>query len=491
VPLARLLEGDVLSDSSLSPSEKSELVFKSAREQAKLIADGEILSEELVNAHLDQIERVNPAVNAMVTMGAESALKQACEADMARMAGEEMGPLYGLPIAVKDLQNTKGILTTHGSPIYAENIPTSDALIVERVKKAGAIVIGKSNTPEFGAGSQTFNAVFGSTKNPYDVSKTCGGSSGGAGVALATGMTTIATGSDLGGSLRNPAAWSNVVGIRPSPGRVPAVGSDLGWSTLSTDGPMGRTVDDVALQTSVMAGDDPRSPLSLRESATGYAGSLERDFKGVRIAWSKDLGGRPIDAENSRVTEAQKHVFEDLGLIVEDDEPDLSSTDEIFQVLRAYSFAIKHEGHLRDHPELLKETVRWNAEQGLKQSAIDVAHAEELRTRLWEQLLLFFDKYEFLALPVTSVPPFSIDLEYPTDINGVEPETYLDWMWPCYTISVTGLPAMSVPAGFTKDGLPVGLQLVGRPRDEMGLLQLASAFEGETNFYKQRPGVVG
>lgn len=476
-----------MADSSLS----SELVFKTAREQAKLIADGDILSEELVNAHLDQIERVNPVVNAMVTMVAESALEQACEADMARMDGEDMGPLYGLPIAIKDLQNTKGILTTQGSPIYKDFVPESDVLIVERVKKAGAIVIGKSNTPEFGAGSQTFNAVFGSTKNPYDVSKTCGGSSGGAGVALATGMTTLATGSDLGGSLRNPAAWSNVVGIRPSPGRVPSVGGDLGWLNLSTDGPMGRTVDDVALQLSVMAGDDPRSPLSLRESGAGYAGSLGRDFKDVRIAWSKDLGGRPIDAENSRVTESVKHVFDDLGLIVDDDEPDFSTTDEIFQVLRAYSFAIKHETHLRDHPEKLKETVRWNAEQGLKQSAIDVAHAERLRTRLWEQLLGFFDKYEFLAMPVTSVPPFSIDLEYPNDINGVVPETYLDWMWPCYTVSVTGLPAMSVPAGFTKDGLPVGLQLVGRPRDEMGLLQLASAFEGETNFWKQRPGVIG
>ena len=472
-------------------SDSTELVFKTAREQAKLIADGEILSEELVNAHLDQIERLNPAVNAMVTMVAESALEQACEADMARMDGEAMGPLYGLPIAIKDLQNTKGILTTQGSLIYKDFVPESDALIVERVKKAGAIVIGKSNTPEFGAGSQTFNAVFGSTKNPYDVGKTCGGSSGGAGVALATGMTTIATGSDLGGSLRNPAAWSNVVGIRPSPGRVPSVGGDLGWLNLSTDGPMGRTVDDVALQLSVMAGDDARSPLSLRESGTGYAGSLGRDFKDVRIAWSKDLGGRPIDAENSRVTESVKHVFDDLGLIIDDDEPDFSTTDEIFQVLRAYSFAIKHETHLRDHPEKLKKTVRWNAEQGLKQSAIDVAHAERLRTRLWEQLLGFFDKYEFLAMPVTSVPPFSIDLEYPNDINGVVPETYLDWMWPCYTVSVTALPAMSIPAGFTKDGLPVGLQLVGRPRDEMGLLQLASAFEGETNFWKQRPGLVG
>lgn len=476
-----------LSDSSLG----SELIFKTAREQARLIAIGEILSEELVNAHLAQIERVNPAVNAVVTVVADQALEMACEADMARMAGVEMGPLYGLPIAIKDLQNTAGIRTTQGSPIYENFVPSSDALIVERVKRAGAIVIGKSNTPEFGAGSQTFNPVFGSTKNPYDESKTCGGSSGGAGVALATGMVSIATGSDLGGSLRNPAAWSNVVGIRPGPGRVPAVNGDLGWSTLSTDGPMGRTVDDVALQLSVMAGHDKRSPLSIQESGAGYAGSLERDFKGVRIAWSKDLGGRPIDAENSRVTESQKHVFEDLGMIVDDDEPDLSSTDEIFQSLRAYSFGIKHEAHLRDHRDKMKETVIWNAERGLEMTAIELAHAERLRTRLWEQLAVFFDKYEFLALPVTSVPPFSIDMEYPSEINGVELETYLDWMWPCYTISVTGLPAMSVPAGFTSDGLPVGLQLVGRPRDEMGLLQLASAFEGETNYWKQRPGVVG
>lgn len=472
-------------------SSDSSLIFKTAREQAKLIADGEISSEELVNAHLAQIERVNPAVNAMVTMVADLALDQACEADMSQMAGEEMGPLHGLPIAIKDLQDTKGIRTTQGSLIYENHVPTSDALIVERVKKAGAIVIGKSNTPEFGAGSQTFNAVFGSTKNPYDVSKTCGGSSGGAGVALATGMTTIATGSDLGGSLRNPAAWSNVVGIRATPGRVPVVNGDLGWSTLSTDGPMGRTVDDVAYQLSVMAGHDGRSPLSIQESGSQFAGSLERDFKGVRIAWSKDLGGRPIDAENSRVTEAQKHVFENLGCIVEDDEPDLSTTDEIFQSLRAYSYGIKHETHMRDHRDKMKETVIWNAERGLAMSALELAKAERLRTRLWEQLKTFFEKYEFLALPVTSMPPFSIEDEYPTEINGVELETYLDWMWPCYTISVTGLPAMSVPSGFTNDGLPVGLQLVGRPRDEMGLLQLASAFEGETNFHKQRPAVIG
>ena len=486
MPLAHFpLRSVQLSDNSLG----SELIFKNAREQARLIATGEISSEELVNAHLRQIERVNPAVNAMVTMVADDALDRACEADMAQMAGEELGPLHGLPLAVKDLHDTAGILTTMGSPIYKDNVPTEDALIVRRMRDAGAIVIGKSNTPEFGAGSQTFNSVFGTTLNPYDVSKTCGGSSGGAGVALATGMTTIATGSDLGGSLRNPAAWSNVVGIRPAPGRVPAIGG-LGWSSLSTGGPMGRTVDDTALQLSVMAGHDARSPLSINESGAAFAGSLERDFKGALIAWSKDLGGRPIDAENSRVTESQRHVFENLGMIVEDDEPDLSTTDQIFQTIRAYIFASQHETHLRDHRDKLKETVIWNAEQGMKLSASELGKAEELRAQLYQQLMKFFDKYEFLAMPVTSVPPFSIDLEYPTDVNGIELETYLDWMWPCYTISVTALPAISVPAGFTKDGLPVGLQLVGRPRDEMGLLQLASAFEGETNFWKQRPGVV-
>ena len=475
----------------LSSSALPELVFKTAREQARLIADGEISSVELVGAHLDQIEKINPAVNAIVTMVAETALDKARKADEARSADEQLGPLHGLPIAIKDLQDTAGIRTTQGSLIYEDHVPTRDALIVERVQNAGAIVVGKSNTPEFGAGSQTFNPVFGATGNPYDTSKTCGGSSGGAGVALACGMVPIATGSDLGGSLRNPAAWSNVVGIRSSTGRVPALNADLGWSNLSMDGPMGRTVGDVALQLSVMAGYDPRPPLSIRESGDIFSGSLERDFKGVRIAWSRDLGGRPIDAENSRVTESQKHVFEDLGCIMEDDEPDLSTTDEIFQTLRAYSYGIKHEIHMRDHRDKLKETIIWNAERGLKLSAIELAHAERMRTRLWEQLAVFFEKYEFLALPVTSVPPFSIEDEYPTEINGVQLETYLDWMWPCYTISVTGLPAISAPAGFTQDGLPVGLQLVGRPRDEMGLLQLAHAFEGETNFWKQRPGVVG
>ncbi|MCH7983040.1 MAG: amidase [Chloroflexi bacterium] len=472
---------------------QSDLVFKTAREQARLIADGEISSVELVGAHLEQIGKVNPVVNAMVTMVAESAMEQAGLADKARSTGEELGPLHGLPIAIKDLQDTAGILTTHGSPIYKDNVPARDALIVERVKNAGAIIVGKSNTPEFGAGSQTFNPVFGATRNPYDTTRTCGGSSGGAGVALACGMVPIATGSDHGGSLRNPAAWSNVVGIRASQGRVPAINGDLGWSTPSTDGPMGRTVGDVALQLSVMAGHDSRSPMSIQESGDMFAGanSLERDFRGVRIAWSKDLGGRPMDAENSRVTESQRHVFEHLGCIVDDDEPDLSSTDEIFQAKRAYYFAIKHEIHLRDHRQLVKETIIWNTEQGLKMPAIELAHAERLRTRLWEQLMVFFDKYEFLALPVTSVPPFSIEEEYVTEINGVQLETYLDWMWPCYTISATGLPAISVPAGFTNDGLPVGLQLVGRPRDEMGLLQLAHAFEQETNFWKQRPGVVG
>ena len=235
-----------MSDNSLS-SEFS-LVFETARQQARLLADGEISSQELVTAHLNQIERVNPSVNAIVTLVAESALAQAKAADKSRISGVGVGPLHGMPVLINDLQDTKGILTTQGSPIYKDHVPDSDALIVDRLKQAGAIIIGKSNTPEFGAGSQTFNALFGATSNPYDVTKTCGGSSGGAGVALATGMVSIATGSDLGGSLRNPAAWSNVVGIRPTPGRDPSVGGDLGWSNLSTDGTMGRTVSDVAMQ---------------------------------------------------------------------------------------------------------------------------------------------------------------------------------------------------------------------------------------------------
>ncbi|MBT4515919.1 MAG: amidase, partial [Chloroflexi bacterium] len=425
----------------------------------------------------------------VVTLVADDALAGAADADAAQARGDELGPLHGLPAGIKDLVATAGIRTTMGSPIYADNVPSADAEIVSRMKSAGAVVLGKTNTPEFGAGSQTFNQVFGATLNAYDTSRTCGGSSGGSGVGLACGMFPTTVGTDLGGSLRNPAAWSNVVGLRPSPGRVPASGP-LPWTSMSTAGPMGRTVGDVALQLSVQAGPDPLVPSSLQEDPAYFAGSLDRDFAGTRIAWSRDLGGRPIEPVQTQVLDAQRHVFEDLGCIVEDAEPDLSEASSVFQVLRAFSFAHGQESHLRDHRDLLKDTVIWNAEEGLELRALDVAKAEETRTELFGRMIAFFDQYDYLALPVTSVPPFSVDIPYPTVVNGVEMETYIDWMWPCMDITAIACPAISVPSGFTPDGLPVGLQLVSAPRTDFALLQLAHAFEGATQFWKQRPGVV-
>lgn len=466
---------------------QSELVFLNATMQAELIAARQISAVELMTAHLEQIERVNPKVNAICTLVAEQALQQAAQADQRQARGAAIGPLHGLPVGIKDLVDTQGIRTTYGSPIYAEHIPETDALVVTRYKQAGAIVLGKTNTPEFGAGSQTFNPLFGATRNPYDPDKTCGGSSGGAGVALACGMMPIAQGSDTGGSLRNPAAWNNVVGFRNGAGRVPVWPSKMGFSALSVSGAMGRTVRDVALQLSAIAGPDPRVPNALPFPADDFRASLGRDFRDIRIAWSRNLGRYPVDAIITQVCDAQRETFAALGCVVEDVEPDLRHADASFQTVRAYLFAQRHADHLAQHRDKMKQTVIWNAEQGLRLSALDVARAEEQRTALHQQMVAFFERYEFLCLPTTQVPPFSIEQEYPTEINGQRLDTYIDWMGLCYAITMTGCPAISVPCGFTPDGLPVGLQIVGPPHADVAVLQLAHAFEQATLFYQRQP----
>ena len=313
-----------------------EICFLSATELARRIRAKELSATEVMEAHLAQIERVNPKVNAIVTFLPEQALEQARTADEALAHGENVGPLHGLPVAHKDLTLTKGIRTTFGSLVLQDFIPEEDALIVERLKKAGAITIGKTNTPEFGAGSQTYNKVFGETLNPYDTSKTCGGSSGGAAVALACGMMPIADGSDMGGSLRNPASFCNVVGLRPSPGRVPNSVGYVGWYPYAVEGPMARTVQDAALMLSTIAGPDPRSPIAITEPGSLFSHSLKRNFKGTRIAWSFDLGLLPVDPQVTTVIEEQRHVFEDLGCLIDNREPDFSDADEIFKVWRAW-----------------------------------------------------------------------------------------------------------------------------------------------------------
>jgi len=449
----------------------------SAVDLARLIRAKELSARDVVGAHLAQIERVNPGVNAIVTLVADQAMERARAADEELAHGRDVGPLHGLPIAHKDLQPTKGIRTTFGSPIYRDFVPSEDSLLVERLRRAGAIVVGKTNTPEFGAGSQTFNPVFGSTPNPYDRTKTCGGSSGGAAVALATRMLPMADGSDMGGSLRNPASFCNVVGLRTSPGRVPVWPAATAWSSLSVDGPMARSVADVALMLSAIAGPDARSPISIDEPGSRFAAPLDRDFRNVRIAWWKTLGGVPVDPRVRTSVNAQRGVFESLGCIVEEAEPDFADFDAVFKTVRALAFLTGVAPRIAGHRDQVKETIRWEIERGERLTVADIVWAETKRTELYHRMRQFMARYEFFVLPTVQVPPFDVDQPYITEIDGVAMETYIDWMKSCYYISIVGNPAISVPCGFTPEGLPVGLQIVGRHRDDWGLLQMAHAFE--------------
>jgi len=464
-----------------------ELCDRTAVELAALIRRGELSARELLAAHLRRIEAVNPAVNAIVTLVPEMAEKSAAEADGRQTRGESLGPLHGLPIAHKDMVMTAGIRSTMGSPLLADNVPGADDLLVTRLRDAGAILLGKTNVPEFGAGSHTFNPVFGPTRNPYDPSRSCGGSSGGAGVALATGMLPIADGSDLAGSLRNPGNWNNVVGFRPSPGRVPMVPANLGWESLAVLGPMARTVEDAALLFSAMAGPDPRAPLSLETRGERFAEPLARDFRGTRIAFDPDLGGLPVDRRVAAVIETAIPVLESIGAGVEPSTMDWSGADQAFQTLRAAIFASSFGGLPEATRDRLKATVRWNVEKGLALSGREITRAERKRTALHQRLASMMEGVEFLVLPVNQVPPFDIDIEYPEEIEGVAMQTYIDWMKSAYFVTLTGHPAISVPCGFTNDGLPVGLQIVGRQHDDFGVLQLAYAFQQATEHWRRRP----
>jgi amidase len=465
----------------------SELCFMEARELAQRIRRKEVSCVEVMEAHLAQIERVNPTVNAIVTLLPEAGLKQARAADEAMARGDVLGVLHGLPIAHKDLVPTRGIRTTYGSPIYADHVPEEDGLIVERLKGAGAITIGKTNTPEFGAGSQTFNKVFGTTVNPYDPTKTCGGSSGGAAAALAAGLLPIADGSDTGGSLRNPASFCNVVGFRTSPGRVPVYPSPVGWWTISVQGPMARTVQDTALLLSAMAGPDRRSPIAIVEPGERFREPLERNFKGVRIAWSPDLGGLPVDARVRSVLDSQRHVFSALGCELVEACPDFTDAVEIFQAWRAWRFELRYGELLQTQRHLIKDTVIWNTELGQRLTGPDLGRAEVKRTALYHRVREFMETHEFLVCTTNQVPPFDVTVPYLTEINGIKLATYIDWMRSNWYITVTGHPAISVPCGFTEEGLPVGIQIVGRHQDDIGVLQLAYAFEQATQVWKTRP----
>jgi amidase len=462
-----------------------------AVEMAAQIKGKKLSAREVMTAHLAQIERVNPKVNAIVTLVADQALENARLADEAQAQGRPMGPLHGMPIGIKDLENTKGIRTTFGSRLYKDFVPDHDAIHVERIKQAGAIVVGKTNTPEFGAGSQTFNEVFGATRNPWDLDKTCGGSSGGAAVSLTTNMLPLCDGSDNGGSLRNPAAFCNIVGFRVCPGRVATESAVNAWSTLSVVGPMGRTVSDVALLLSVMAGPDPRCAISITEPGSKFTPPVEGNVKGLRVAWFKEFGGLPFDSRILKAVNAQRKVFENLGCIVEEAEPDLTGGAEAYETLRLWSYAYTHGANARKHPELFKDTILEAVEHGSKLSAADIGRAVAQHSRVWDQMRRFGQKYDYFIVPSTQVPPFDIKQQWVKEINGVRMKDYVQWIKCCWMITITGAPSISMPCGFTPEGLPVGLQIVGRQRDELSVLKMAYAFEQAARYGRKRPQLAG
>ena len=465
-------------------------VYSSAREMASAIAAKQISARELLDLHLDRIDEVNPSVNAVVSMDPERSRSLAAEADEVTSSDAPLGPLHGLPHAFKDTHEVAGWTTTFGSPLRKNHVPKRDELVVERIRAAGVVPIGKTNVPEWAAGSHTFNPIFGLTRNPYDLSRSAGGSSGGAAAGLASGMVPLADGSDMGGSLRNPASFCNVVGLRPSVGRVPAWPSSNAWELTSVSGPMARSVDDLALLLSVIAGPTTRARLALEAPGSSFAPPLDGSLRGLRVALSVDLGGAfQVDAQVAEVVRRQADVFADAGAHVSDDHLDVTGADATFRTLRAWLFQHRFGTLLEKRPEGFKASLADNIRLGADLTGADVARAFQRMTSLAEKVRLFFEDHDVLVLPVSQVPPFDADLEYPADINGVAQPTYLDWMRSAYLVTVTGCPAISVPAGFTREGWPVGIQIVAAPREERRLLEVAHAFEQLTRVGERRPAL--
>ena len=464
------------------------LCFSSARELADRVRTRQVSAREVMTAFLSQIHRRNPQLNAIVALlDDRSCLALADEADRCLDRREPCGPLHGLPIAFKDLEAAVGFPCTKGSLIFKDVMPAEDSVIVERLRRAGAIPIGKTNVPEFGMGSHTYNKVYGTTLNPFDRTKTAGGSSGGAAAAIASGMLPLADGGDLGGSLRNPANFNNIVALRPSVGLVPIAPAQLPLVGVTVKGPMARSVADVAYMLSVMAGADARDPVSYPSDPQRFTKPLARNHTGVRIAWSLDLNGLPLDRRVRAVLEAQRQTFEDLGCIVEDACLDFGDVDDIFLTLRKWASWNTHGPLLAQHRAQMKPEAIWDIESGANLTGADIARAIIRHGELLERIRKFQENYDFLVCAVNQVPPFDASLDWPKSIEGVAMDNYISWMKSAYWISATRRPAISVPAGFTAEDLPVGIQIVGRDRDDFGVLQIGYAFEQATGFGKRRP----
>jgi amidase len=436
---------------------------------------GEVTPHDLLDALEKRIGAVNGAVNALPTLCFDRARAHADRLMKKPLA--ERGQLAGMPVPIKDLINVAGVRSTQGSPIFANNIPERSDILVENLEAEGGMVYAMSNTPEFGAGANTFNEVFGATLNPWNTSRSAAGSSGGAAVALATGMAWVAHGSDMGGSLRNPASFNGIVGMRPSIGRVAHTPRSKIDGNLSQQGAMARNVEDLALLLDAMCGEHPGDPISLPRTAPSFLAAARSDWRPKRVAWSVDLGITKVDPEIAAITRKAAQRFADLGAVVEEAHPDLSETEDCFQVLRAYYFYVGRAKLLRDHRDLLKPEVIWNIEKGGKTTMEELERAEAQRIVLAQRMLAFFGKYDLLLTPATVVGPFPIGNRYVAEVNGHKFSNYIQWCAIAYAITVACCPAMSLPCGFTSENLPVGLQIVGPPRGEARILAAAKQME--------------
>ena len=464
-----------------------DLVKFTARKVVDLLKRGEVSPLELIDVAAARISETDGAINALPTLCLERAREHAKKMMDSQEKTHPDCYLYGLPIAVKDLNNVAGVRTTFGSPIYADNIPDCSDYMVETLEQNGAIVIGKSNTPEFGAGANTFNEVFGATLNPWNTRMTAGGSSGGSAAALAAGLVWLATGSDLGGSLRIPASYCSVIGLRPGPGRV-ACGPDLlPFNTLSVEGPMGRTVGDVALMLDAQVGMHPDDPRSLPKPSNPFVTSVDHPVKPRCVAYSPDLGLAPVDPEVKELCARAANSLSEVGVTVEEECPDLHDAEEIFQVLRAHGF-VAELGHLLDkHRDQMKPEVIWNIEKGFSLNCDEVRKAELARGLLYHRIAEFYQKYDLLLCPAVVAPPFDVSIRYLEEVDGVKFDSYVGWLVLTYAITLTACPAISVPCGFTQTGLPVGLQMVGPPRGEATLLSAAALIEEKLNLADRVP----
>ena len=476
------------------------LIRLCASEAVARLKAGEVTPLELIDAAADRIAAVEPEINALPTLCLDRARAHAGrlmegEGD-ARAAEAEPGWLAGLPVAIKDLADVAGVRTTYGSPIFADHVPDASHPLVERIERKGGIVIAKSNTPEFGAGGNTFNEVFGRTRNPWNTSLTSGGSTGGGAASLAAGEVWLAHGSDHGGSLRRPATYCSVVGLRPSPGRVTRGTVNTLFSPLSVQGPMARSVPDLALFLDAMSGLCAHDPLTFDAPAVSFSASVANPVAPKRVAFTPDFGGKvPMDSETREICAAAAQRFEELGCVIEETTPDLGDIDEVFLALRSQQFVIDRELQLQSHRDQIKPDIIWNTERGLEQTPSRLAWAERERAALYRRFVAFFETYDLLITPGASTPAFDVELRHPTAIDGVKLEHYLGASMITAAITLTACPAVSVPCGFDRFGRPVGLQIAGRPRDEAGILQAAALFERLSGLDGQvpvdpRPGTV-